>query len=61
MPAPLRLGEVTTPGLDQFVQSVLADRGYAADGSEVSVRIDIQPLLRPGGRTAFTATLTPVA
>ena len=25
----LRLGEVTTPRLDQFVQSVLADRGYA--------------------------------
>jgi len=25
----LRLGEVTTPRLDQFVQSVLADRGYS--------------------------------
>ena len=25
----LRLGEVTTPRLDQFVQAVLADRGYA--------------------------------
>jgi site-specific recombinase XerC len=25
----LRLGEVTTPRLDQFVQAVLAERGYA--------------------------------